>query len=480
MERAHKAHPDVQTAPEALQWAISAYEQLYHFEEGLTPSDREARNRRERGQTLGYAPTLGVCAPVLPGCSADGPNHSPEPPWEPDTLSTPTPPPSSPRSPPSGPAVAVAEAEAKAGAEAEAEKSATAAEPEAGAEAEAEAEGNATVAEAEPETEAEPEAEAEVGAEPEAEGGAEGGAEGEAEGNATLAEAEAEAEPEAEAEAEGEINVTATGPPAAPPAEPVEGEPEMGAEVEAEPVSQAGPGADVEPDVEPEAWPEPMVSVLEAAGPNSLPDACKRFLLHDEARRTTPRNKSCEAVRRQRSARDWAYLHGSHNRFIGPLFVVQRRRKEVACPTVGGEASAVHALFPQCYGTDTDEEETRPCAPAHHFYQFHNPALGGYVLPVDLGLFRVMKDTGLCFLQLAAAEGWADRATRDLSVSFATFNGQLSRWGAIEVRLRSAEALVPRRTSPPRATPSRPTLAPPGRSAHGTLRSRRCACCCCW
>ena len=40
----------------------------------------------------------------------------------------------------------------------------------------------------------------------------------------------------------------------------------------------------------------------------------------------------------------------------------------------------------------------------------------------------------LCFLQLAAAEGWADRATRDLSVSFATFNGQLSRWGAVEVR----------------------------------------------
>ena len=251
----------------------------------------------------------------------------------------------------------------------------------------------------------------------------------------------------------------------------------MGVEVEAEPVSQSGPGADVEPDVEPEAWPEPMVSVLEAAGPNSLPDACKRFLLHDEARRTTPRNKSCEAVRRQRSARDWAYLHGSHNRFIGPLFVVQRRRKEVACPTVGGEASAVHALFPQCYGTDTDEEETRPCAPAHHFYQFHNPALGGYVLPVDLGLFRVMKDTGLCFLQLAAAEGWADRATRDLSVSFATFNGQLSRFASPS---RSVEALLPRRTSPPRATPSRPTLAPPGRSAHGTLRSRRCACCCCW
>jgi len=208
----------------------------------------------------------------------------------------------------------------------------------------------------------------------------------------------------------------------------------MQAEAEAEPQAEAY----AEPDVEPEAWPEPMISVLEAAGPMALPDACKRFLLHEEARRAAPRNKSCEALERERSARDAAYLHGSHNRFVGPLFVVQRRRKEVACPMVGGEASAAHALYPQCYEADTEEEETRPCAPAEHFYQFHNPALGGYVLPADLGLFRVMKDTGLCFLQLAAAEGWAGRATRDLSVSFATFNGQLSRWGVIEVRFSFA------------------------------------------
>ena len=85
MERAHKAHPDVQTAPDALQWAISAYEQLYHFDEGLNPSDREARNLRERGQTPGYNPTLGACAPVRPGCSADGPEHSPTTRSEPET-----------------------------------------------------------------------------------------------------------------------------------------------------------------------------------------------------------------------------------------------------------------------------------------------------------------------------------------------------------------------------------------------------------
>ena len=367
--RAHEAHPDVQTASEALQWAITSYEQLYHFEDGLIPHDREARDRAERGTTPGYNPTLQRdCAPVLPGCGAavtSPVDAEPSMAVEPETTSpsesppvSPPPPSSPPKRPPSGPA---------------------AAEPE-----------------AEPEAEVEPEAEAE--------------------NNTTTA------EPGAEAEAEAELSASITDPPAPPPAEPEasELEPEAEAEVEAE------------------AWPEPIISVLQAVGSASLPDACKRFLLHDEARRAAPRNDTCEAVRRQRSARESAYLHGSHNRFVGPLFVVQRRRREVPCSAVGGEASA--ALFPQCYEADTADawEETRPFGGAHHFYQFHNRALGGYVLPADLGLFRVMKDTGLCFMQLAAAEDWADRATRDIVVSFATFNGQLSRWGAVDVHFSFA------------------------------------------
>ena len=67
MERTHATYPDVQTAPEALQWAITAYQQLYHFDDGLNPDEKQERDRRERGQTTGYAPTIEQCAPVLPG-----------------------------------------------------------------------------------------------------------------------------------------------------------------------------------------------------------------------------------------------------------------------------------------------------------------------------------------------------------------------------------------------------------------------------
>ena len=72
MERTHATYPDVQTAPEALQWAITAYQQLYHFDDGLNPDEKQERDRRERGQTTGYVVARVVASRLMPAGLKNG------------------------------------------------------------------------------------------------------------------------------------------------------------------------------------------------------------------------------------------------------------------------------------------------------------------------------------------------------------------------------------------------------------------------
>ena len=63
----------------------------------------------------------------------------------------------------------------------------------------------------------------------------------------------------------------------------------------------------------------------------------------------------------------------------------------------------------------------------------HSARFGGYVLPVDLGIWGLDKDQGRCSLELARTEGWVGRPTSRLSVRFATYNPALRFLGTADI-----------------------------------------------
>lgn len=174
--------------------------------------------------------------------------------------------------------------------------------------------------------------------------------------------------------------------------------------------------------LEPVADPEPQVSV--ASGQSSLqPDACKRVALHEQERR---RLMACgSTIYSNRSA--GGFLGEGLTRFIGAMLITQTRRTPSVCH---GLTTAERRLHQECY---TQMAHAVPIPPYDQFWHFHNEEAGGYLLPLDLGIWAVPKDSGRCALQLARAANWTGRATQELWVETATFNAELRRVGAVRV-----------------------------------------------
>ena len=117
----------------------------------------------------------------------------------------------------------------------------------------------------------------------------------------------------------------------------------------------------------------------------------------------------------------WGYLLGGPHRIAGAMFVMQRRRKKVAC-------EAISSFYPVCF-SDV-QEETQPLHPGNQYWHTYNNKASAYVLPLDLGrISHVMKDSGRCD-RSRACERWFDSpATSSFRLVINTFNGHVRRWG---------------------------------------------------
>jgi hypothetical protein len=49
-------------------------------------------------------------------------------------------------------------------------------------------------------------------------------------------------------------------------------------------------------------------------------------------------------------------------------------------------------------------------------------------MAIDLGLFRLSLDQGLCELSLAQQFGWIDTAAREVTVEYSSYNGHRELW----------------------------------------------------
>ena len=112
------------------------------------------------------------------------------------------------------------------------------------------------------------------------------------------------------------------------------------------------------------------------------------------------------------------------------MLVVQQRWRQFDC-SFGDEI--LEDMYPRCVGKEERREPLPGTDGTPLIWHLYNDKAKGYLLPVDLGVWRVPKDTGLCSLRLAQATSWATRATKELRVHFVVFNGPLLIWATAQV-----------------------------------------------
>ncbi|KAG8457630.1 hypothetical protein KFE25_002294 [Diacronema lutheri] len=142
------------------------------------------------------------------------------------------------------------------------------------------------------------------------------------------------------------------------------------------------------------------------------------------------------AWRRGMAARDFtqvSFVHNfGHNRIAGPLFVKQVRAARSECTHAAADDDPVNALFTRCYSgafenssrlvrSGLAESET-------YLWQSFLPSEAAYVMALDLGLYKLPRDQGLCQLETARDFGWVDTGTKRVQVEWVTYNGHFELW----------------------------------------------------